>query len=68
MKRVEFGEVGDEVGRQVEIQGGLSRNCCLLALAFRRYAALLFGSDLAEKTLPTSSKGDGLGMRAGRVA
>src|SRR5439155_8526500 len=26
---VEFSEIGDEVGGQVEIQGGLSRNCSL---------------------------------------
>ena len=41
---VEFSEIGDEVGGQVEIQGGLSRNCLFLSFAFRRYAALSPGS------------------------
>jgi len=36
-----------------------------LALAFRRYAARLFGLDLAGKSLPSSSKAIGLGMRSG---
>ena len=41
---VEFIEIGDEIGRQVEIQGGFSRYFWLLSLAFRRYAAPRLGS------------------------
>ena len=34
---VEFVEIGDQIGRQMEIQGGLSRSIVLVDLSLRRY-------------------------------
>ncbi len=34
---IEFVEISDQIGRQVEIQGSLSRKYRLLSFAFRRY-------------------------------
>ena len=36
---VEFVEIGDQIGRQIEIQGGLSRNYRFCRFALRRYEA-----------------------------
>src|SRR5665647_3056924 len=58
-EKVEFAKIGDQIGRQIEIQGGLSRNyrCCRLAL--RRYAALQPGSIKVRRRRPSQATGRG---------
>src|SRR5260370_31110830 len=65
-EKVEFVEIGDQIGRQIEIQGGLSRNYRYCRFALRRCEALQHGSIKLRRRRPSQATGQGL-ARAPRL-